>query len=134
MSSKTVEYLVSAEYLLENIDTAGDYSPVIIQYGRAVENELKRIFLSIRSGNWLLGPMEISLKNFFNGTIDYPQLPTLLNNMFIAPAALRIDLLEDIRKIRNSAAHAGATKTRQEALDYIAETKDFLDNWIATQK
>lgn len=40
LSQVSVNYLVSGQFLLHNISSADDFSPVIIQYGRIIENEL----------------------------------------------------------------------------------------------
>lgn len=39
-NSKTLQYLSTGKYLLENLDNNADFAPVIIQYGRAVEFEM----------------------------------------------------------------------------------------------
>lgn len=143
LSLVSVQYLISGQYLLANIDTLGDFSPVIIQYGRAIENELKRIFINITpTKKWMLGEMQGSLEKFKNGTTTLPscsnaelaQLPTELINMFSTPTNIGIDLIDDLREIRNSAGHAGLTKTRQDAINYIQKANDFLDKWIAEKR
>lgn len=131
----SVDYLVSGQYLLKNIDEASDYSPVIIQYGRAIENELKRIFLTIPSTNpWMLGSMQTQLVNFGNRNAYNPLLPNLLTTLFNNPTNLRIDLIQSLRLVRNDASHAGHTKAKQNAEDYIKDAEDFLDKWIAELK
>lgn len=39
-NSKTLQYLSTGKYLLNTLDDAADFAPVIIQYGRAVEFEM----------------------------------------------------------------------------------------------
>ena len=39
-NSKTLQYLSTGKFLLENLDNNADFAPVIIQYGRAVEFEM----------------------------------------------------------------------------------------------
>jgi predicted ATPase len=39
-NSKTLQYLSTGKFLLENLDNDADFAPVIIQYGRAVEFEM----------------------------------------------------------------------------------------------
>lgn len=39
-NSKTLQYLSTGKYLLNNLDIHADFAPVIIQYGRAVEFEM----------------------------------------------------------------------------------------------
>ena len=39
-NSKTLKYLSTGKYLLKTLDSAADFAPVIIQYGRAVEFEM----------------------------------------------------------------------------------------------
>ncbi len=143
LSPVSVQYLVSGQFLLANINDLGDFSPVIIQYGRAIENELKQIFNIITAGkNWMLGVMQGSLEKFKFDTataapcsnLEYAQLPTVLTDMFNVPTNLRIDLINDLRETRNSAGHAGLTKTKQEAIDYINTANEFLDSWIAEKK
>lgn len=143
LSSISVKYLISGQFLLKNIDTSSDFSPVIIQYGRAVENELKEIFLSIdNSKKWMLGIMQGSLEKFKNGTTtlpqcnasEYAQLSIELANRFNMPADLKINLIDDIREIRNSASHSGQTNSKQDALDYILKVNEFIDKWITEKK
>lgn len=131
----TVSYLSSGQFLLHNINTIDDFSPVIIQYGRAIENELKRIFVSIPSPNqWMLGSMQKQLENYSNGNAHNLQLPSKLINLFNNPSNLRIDLINDLRDIRNDAGHSGHIKIKQEAVDYIQNVNDFLQNWITELK
>ena len=40
---------------------------------------------------------------------------------------LKIELLDDIRKIRNDSGHSGHTKNKQDAINYIQNVNDFLD-------
>ncbi|NDV56777.1 AAA family ATPase [Bacteroides sp. 519] len=143
LSSISVKYLISGQFLLKNIDTSSDFSPVIIQYGRAVENELKEIFLSIdNSKKWMLGKMQGSLEKFKNGTTtlpqcnarEYAQLQIELANRFNTPSDLKINLIDDIREIRNLAGHSGQTNSKQDALDYILKINEFIDKWIAEKK
>lgn len=144
ISPLSVNYLVSGEFLLENIQVSGDFSPVIIQYGRAIENELKQIFLTLSpTKKWMIGKMQGSLEKLINGTTTIPdtcnateftQLPLVLTNMFRNYTNLRYDLINDLREIRNSASHAGHTKTKQEAIDYIQNAQDFLVRWVAEMK
>lgn len=143
LSSVSVKYLVSGQFLLNNIDANSDFSPVIIQYGRSVENELKEIFLNIdNSKKWMLGKMQGPLEKFKNGTTtlplcsarEYAQLQIELANKFNTPSDLKINLLDDIRKTRNSAVHSGQTNSKQDALDYILMVNDFIDKWIIEKK
>lgn len=137
----TVNYLSSGQYLLHNIHTTADYSPTVIQYGRAVEYELKhKLFIHVNAGaTWMLGNMQGSLEKLLNGVTACPhcnagELATLgleLSNKFSHPNNLRIDLLEVIRTTRNSAGHAGQTMTKLEAENYIQTVNQFLDAWIA---
>ena len=133
----SVTYIVSGQYLIENIQTSGDYSPVIIQYGRAIENELNRIFLSIPSPSnqpWMLMAMKTQLVNFVNGKRYEPSLPSSLTALFNVPTNLKINLIENLRKIRNDAGHPGRIMDRQAALDYIQIANEFLDSWILELK
>lgn len=143
LSPDSVKYLVEGEYLLQHINPNGDFSPVILQYGRAIENELIRIFRPINMNiKWLLGPMQGSLEKFKGITInvgacsnsDYTLLPGQLASMFHNPMNLKIELLQYLRDIRNSASHAGTTKSKHEAIDYIQNARDFLNGWIIEMK
>jgi hypothetical protein len=143
LSSISVKYLMSGQFLLSNIDDSSDFSPVIIQYGRAVENELKEIFLNIdNSKKWMLGIMQGSLEKFKSGnstlTIcspsEFAQLQIELANRFNSPSDLKIHLIDDIRDIRNSSGHAGQTKTKHDAINYIEKVNKFLDKWILEKK
>ena len=129
--------------MLNNIDDSSDFSPVIIQYGRTVENELKEIFGNIdNSKKWMLGIMQGSLEKFKNGNSTLPkcspsefaQLQVELANRFNSPSDLKINLIDDIRDIRNSSGHSGALKTKQNAINYIEKVNEFLDKWISEKK
>ncbi|MFD2602597.1 AAA family ATPase [Flavobacterium suzhouense] len=143
ISPISVKYLVSGQFLLNNIDGHDDFSPVILQYGRTVENELLQIFTMINpTKRWSFGAMQAALEKVLTGTStsasalrgstagERGQLNTILASTFTIPANLRVDLLEDLRDIRNMAGHPGHTKARQDALDYIQDTNEFLDRWI----
>lgn len=140
LSSVSTQYLVSGQFLLHNIDDQSDFSPVIIQYGRAIENEIKeKLFRNVNSTkNWMLGEMQGSLEKQQNGNtslktcsnVELFSLTAELLNVFHDSTNLRIDLLEYLRSTRNSAAHSGHTKTKQEAASYIQTSNDFLDKWI----
>jgi AAA15 family ATPase/GTPase len=143
LDSLSVDYMVAGQYLLEIIEPNGDYSPVVLQYGRAVENELKRIFNAINATKkWMFGKMQGSLEKLMNGTTTFDtcnaaeliQLPIELTNMFNSYSNLRYDLVNDIRDIRNDASHAGHKKTKQDAIDYITMVGEFLDRWISEKK
>jgi predicted ATP-dependent endonuclease of OLD family len=145
LSPVSVNYLTSGQFLLYNIDVSSDFSPVIIQYGRSVEYELKEIFLNIdNSKKWMFGTMQGPLETFKNGsthmsmslcnTRNYAQLQIELTNRFNSPAELKIDLINDIRLIRNSAGHSGQTKNKLDALDYISKVNEFFEKWIMEKK
>lgn len=135
----SVTYLVSGQFLLEHINSNGDYSPVIIQYGRAIENELLGVFSTIDpSKKWAIATMQGSLEKFKTASptlatcsaSEYVQLQALMPSLFTSPANLEIELIQDLRVIRNSAGHSGQTKTREEAIDYIENANNFLVKWI----
>lgn len=143
LDSLSIEYLVGGQYLLANMDNNPDFSPVIMQYGRSIENELKRIFVPLDSSqNWMIGPMQKLMEKFKtpSKSIDaqynaaFRLLAPELNRQFNVPGNLKIDLINDLREIRNSSGHAGHTKSRQDANDYITKANDFLDKWIAEKK
>jgi len=141
----SVRYLASGQLLLNTIDEISDFSPSIIQYGRTVEYELKQIFIAIGITDLrvlMLGKFQGALEKFktgtsVQGTYSNSVLSILraeLNNRFNDPTALKIELLNEIREIRNASGHSGQTKTKQEAIDYIENVNDFLDKWISEKK
>ena len=140
----SVRYLLSGQYILSNSHISSDFSPVIIQYGRAIENELNDIFIAIGITNTrklMLGSFQKALENFKNPTNqcsfssgEFNLLIAELAIRFVNPTDLKIELLDDIREIRNSAGHSGQTKTKQDAVDYINIVNDFLDKWIIEKK
>lgn len=143
LSNISVEYLASGQYLLTNTDENSDFSPIIIQYGRAVENELKEIFLTIdNTKKWMLGIMQGYLEKYKSGAttmphcnaIEFTQLQNEMTNRFNNPMDLKIELLDNIRDLRNAAGHSGQTKTKQNAIDYIDKVNEFLDKWIIEKK
>jgi hypothetical protein len=143
LASLTIDYLVGGQYLLAHIDNASDFSPVIMQYGRAIENELKQIFIAIApTVTWMFGPMQKCLEKLTNPSISldgryqngFNGLQAELKRVFNVPGNLRIDLIEDLRQIRNDAGHAGVTKSKQDALNYIAKADEFLEKWLIEKK
>lgn len=143
LDSLSVEYMVGGQYLLAHINDPADFSPVIMQYGRAVENELKQIFNHIDSSvDWMIGPMQKCLERLTDTTVnirrDYQNgfngLSAELTRVFNGPGNLRIDLIDDIREIRNSAGHAGQVKSKQDAIAYIQKVNQFLTVWTNEKK
>lgn len=141
----TMKYLASGQYLLSNIDEEDDFSPAILQFGRAVENELKEFFKTVNSvKKWTVGLMQGSLEKFKTGILssnvsscnntDFERLETELANYFYQPRNLKIELLQDLREIRNSVAHSGECKTKQDAENYFQIAKAFLDSWTKERK
>lgn len=136
-------YLTSGYFLLKNINAQGDYSPVIIQFGRTVEYELIAVFRGFSSKKWSFSQMQGSLEKFKRGTtaVHRPctngELNSLRNELqatFNTPTELKIELLNYLRVKRNEAAHPGSFKSENDATDYISKTKDFLLKWIELKK
>jgi len=145
ISPISAKYLSSGQLLLNTIDLTSDFSPVIIQYGRALENELKEIFIAIGISDvkkLMLGKFQGSLEKYKTGTTtqsplsnkELIQLPTEMSSRFTNPQSLKIELLEDIRVGRNESGHSGHTKTKQDAIEYIDKVNEFLDKWISEKK
>ncbi len=145
ISSISAKYLSSGQLLLNTIHETSDFSPVIIQYGRTIENELKEIFIAIGITDvkkLMLGKFQGSLEKYKTGTttqsplsnIELVQLPSEMANRFKNPLSLKIELLEEIRVGRNDSGHSGQTKTKQEAINYIEKVNEFLDKWILEKK
>lgn len=139
----SLRYLSTGKYLYHNIDDHSDFSPVILQYGRSVENELCGLFRNIDPAkNWTIGMMQGSLEKYKFGTTTIKTCTTaqylLLQNqlpvIFNTPIDLKIELIDDLRDKRNEAAHPGPMKTKAEALAYINKTEDFLKKWIELKK
>jgi energy-coupling factor transporter ATP-binding protein EcfA2 len=137
----SLRYLSTGHYLLDNINDHSDFSPVILQYGRSVENELKGLFINIHpTKRWTIGEMQKALESFrsfiISGT-STPQNTTLqqvLTTFFNTPVSLKIELIDDLRIKRNEAAHPGPIRTKAEAEDYINKINDFLKKWIELKK
>lgn len=139
----SLQYLSTGQYLLHNIDDHSDFSPVILQYGRSVENELCGLFRNIHpTKRWTIGMMQGSLEKYKVGrsilkTCSPPQyrlLQSKLPLIFNTPTNLKVELIEDLRAKRNEAAHPGPARTKAEALAYMNKTEDFLKKWIELKK
>lgn len=139
----SLRYLSTGQYLLQNIDDPSDFSPVILQYGRSIENELCGLFRNIHpTKRWTIGMMQGSLENYkFSRTLletcsasQYRLLQSQLPAFFNTPTDLKIELIEVLRAKRNEAAHPGPTRTKAEAEDYINKTNDFLKKWTELKK
>lgn len=139
----SLRYLSTGQYLLQNIDDLSDFSPVILQYGRSIENELKGLFINIHpTKRWTIGMMQGSLEKYkFSRTLletcsasQYRLLQSQLPAFFNTPTDLKIELIEGLRAKRNEAAHPGPTRTKAEAEDYINKTNDFLKKWTELKK
>lgn len=143
LSHLSIEYLASGQYLLNTINDNDDFAPVVLQYGRTIENELKQVFLNVDNTKmWMLGKMQGSLEKFKNGTTclqtcnsnEFILLQNELTNNFNNSQNLKIELLDSIRTIRNRAGHSGIIIHKQEAQDYIAEVNMFLDQWTIERR
>lgn len=145
ISSISAKYLSSGQLLLNTIHETSDFSPVIIQYGRTIENELKEIFIAIGVTDikkLMLGKFQGALEKYKTGISVQSTycnsilrlLPAELSNRFNNPIDLKIELLNEIREVRNSSGHSGQTKTKLEAINYIEKVNDFLDKWISEKK
>ena len=139
MDLTTVDYLASGQYLLHNIKEGTDFSPVVLQYGRAMENELKKLFGSVHATKkWTIGVMQGSLEKFKFGinsisaccsTTEYNLLSTILPAIFQDPLALQIDLINELRERRNDVAHPGLIMQKEDAEHYIEIMNQFLSAW-----
>ncbi|UEQ75248.1 DUF3696 domain-containing protein [Chryseobacterium arthrosphaerae] len=141
LEAKTVDYLVSGQILLGLIENGNDFSPCILQFGRAVEYELKQIFISfLPPRNQTIGGMQKHLQRFKNLEGEYvacdgtTNLEIELNNRFNNPRNLKIDLIEGIRIGRNNAAHSGTLHNKQDALDYLDAVKMFFEGLTIERK
>jgi hypothetical protein len=92
ISTISAKYLSSGQLLLNTIHESSDFSPVIIQYGRTIENELKEIFVAIGITDvkkLMLGKFQDALKKFKTGATfsnnELAQLPTEMSNRFNNP-------------------------------------------------
>ncbi|EJL64856.1 AAA family ATPase [Flavobacterium sp. CF136] len=139
----SLRYLSTGQYLYHNIDDHSDFSPVILQYGRSVENELCGLFRNIsHTRNWMIGVMQGALERFKSISTTMPNISstevTLLQGLLAAtfntPLSLKIELIDDLRDKRNEAAHPGPMRTKVEALTYMTKTEDFLKKWIELKK
>lgn len=139
----SLRYLSTGQYLLHNIEDHSDFSPVILQYGRSIENELKGLFINIHpTKKWTIGMMQGSLEKYKFGTptvqgctvAQYLLLQSQLPTIFNTPTDLKVELIEDLRVKRNEAAHPGPVRTKAEALAYINKTEDFIKKWIELKK
>lgn len=74
-SSKTLQYLSTGKYLLNTLDDAADFAPVLIQYGRAVEFEM------IKWMNGFKSTVIPSNKTLWSSDANYK---TKLNAIFIS--------------------------------------------------
>lgn len=142
LKESTVKYISSGQLLIDRIPDSGDFSPVLIQYGRAMENEMKDLFLLVDPvKKWMLGNMQGSLENAINSATEIQRPCTaaqlrilkedILPEYFRNAENLDIASIDDLRDKRNTAGHPGETKTKDEALDYIVKVTEFLRNWIS---
>ncbi|WP_434059695.1 AAA family ATPase [Myroides odoratimimus] len=144
LSERSVEYLVSGAFLLNNINDVSDFSPVVIQYGRAIENELKELFrLSEPNTNKSFAEMHKSLKESVkkltgssnNANTTFGNLERTIQNTFINVNNVKVgSLLKKLRLERNAAAHTGGVKNRENVLNYIKKANIFLISWISEKK
>lgn len=139
----SVRYLSTGQYLFHNINDQDDFSPVILQYGRSIENELCGLFVNIDASKiWMIGEMQKALERYKSliPITSAPQrqlnasLQQVLAADFNTPMNLRIDLIDSLRDKRNGAAHPGPLRNKQEAMAYINEANDFLKKWIELKK
>ncbi|OCA77551.1 hypothetical protein BBI01_03635 [Chryseobacterium artocarpi] len=144
LDDSTVNYLISGQFLIDTLLRGDDYSPVIMQYGRAIENEMKQLFVIIDpSEKWMIGPMKIFLKDANDTSVNYSKekpmnrlrsLRSLLSTYFNNFDNVNLSDIDDLHINRNDAGHAGHIKTKVEAEEYIRKAKAFLNNWISQKK
>lgn len=144
LEATTVKYLASGQFLLNTITLSGDFSPVILQYGRALENELKKVFNGVDPvKGWMLGGMQSSLEKFKFGSsslgpgcssAELTLLVTVLTDIFNRPRDLLIEKIDDLRIRRNAVAHAGQLKSKVDAEQYVLDVNEFLSEWINQTK
>ncbi|MEE6125981.1 AAA family ATPase [Chryseobacterium arthrosphaerae] len=144
LEATTVKYLASGQFLLNTITLLSDFSPVILQYGRALENELKKVFYRVDPGKkWMLGGMQSSLEKFKFGrsslnpgcsSTEFAILVTQLADIFNRPRDLLIENIDDLRIRRNAVAHAGQLKSKIDAEQYVLDVNEFLSEWIYQTK
>lgn len=132
---KTVDYLVSGQLLLGLIEDGNDFSPAMLQFGRAVEYELKQLFPGILDPrHQTIGAMQSHLLRFTNQQGEYAAcngtsaLEIALNSRFHHPENLRTNLIENIRVGRNDAAHSGSIHNKQDAETYLVYVQEFLES------
>ncbi|EFK36036.1 MULTISPECIES: AAA family ATPase [Chryseobacterium] len=139
LDNRTIDYLASGQYLLNIISVGSDFSPVVLQYGRAMENELKKLFGSVNATKkWKIGVMQGSLEKFKFGmnrisvccnASEFTLLNTVLSSMFVDPLSLQIDMINELRETRNNAGHPGILMAKQDAEQYIELMTQFLLTW-----
>lgn len=144
LRAETTVYLTSAQFLIKNINaTNDDFSPVILQYGRAIEHELLCFFKSVIRKKWSFAQMQGVLEKFKFGTTsitppctnrEITSITAGLLATFNNSGSLKIELLADLRKERNEVAHPGITKAESEALNYVIKANDFLREWTQLKK
>lgn len=144
LDPRTVDYLASGLYLFHNISSGGDFSPVILQYGRAMENELNNIFSSVNPAkSWKIGVIQGSLEKFKSGTntissvcssSEFGILSSLMPTIFEDPFELQIEMIDDLRKKRNEVAHPGLIMTKTNAEEYMEDMKQFLSSWTLNMR
>jgi len=141
VNSKTLTYLSSGQFLLHNMKDGNDFSPVIIQYGRALENELLELFSGIVpiKAPWVLGNMEIALNSAMTANSrssnvcnsqELNKLKCKLNLFFKDTLNIKVHKISKLRKLRNSAGHAGKVQAREKAELYIISINQFLKEWF----
>ncbi|OXG08609.1 uncharacterized protein DUF3696 [Flavobacterium araucananum] len=82
-NSKTLQYLSTGKFLLENLDNNADFAPVIIQYGRAVEFEM------IKWVNGFKNLVSSTDKNLWSADINYKdELDDIFTNLSIVKSNL----------------------------------------------
>jgi hypothetical protein len=137
LETTTVKYLASGQFLLNTITLSSDFSPVILQYGRALENELKKVFYRVDPvKKWMLGGMQSSLEKFKFGrsSLNPGCSSTELADIFNTPRDLLIEKIDDLRIRRNAVAHAGQLKSKVDAEQYVLDVNEFLSEWINQTK
>jgi hypothetical protein len=152
LEASSRKFLINGEYLKKKISQIpdGDYSPVVLQYGRAIEQEFNKLGISEMLGNCqkkLIG----LLKEYHTRSSANPAILSKVNEIDLSkeifsesylgytlhpswngcPDISQTKFYKEITSKRNAAGHSGDDSffTKEQAEIAINDMSEFLQKW-----
>jgi predicted ATPase len=138
-NSKTLQYLSTGKFLLNNLDNNADFAPVIIQYGRAVEFEMIKWMNdfknSVNNANKILWTENTNYKDKLNHIFCHLIITQPSNDIIIFEEGTANEKRINIYNLKNFTTNTSSSYTfgkltqTFELLYYLSPTKNSTYNY-----